>query len=126
MRVGILGGGLQGSCIALALAERGVEVILFETTHCSAGPRSRTKGRSISVTCMPAIRRCVHSEGKEGKAEDSFDCVVNALWDGRRKLNDAAGFSNSSLTALSLSGQRARPLLRKRSSRNVWAALNSR
>jgi len=40
MRVGVLGGGLQGSCIALALAERGVEVILFETTHCSAGPRS--------------------------------------------------------------------------------------
>src|SRR5439155_11411756 len=23
---------------------------------------------------------------------DSFDCVVNALWDGRLKLNEAAGF----------------------------------
>jgi glycine/D-amino acid oxidase-like deaminating enzyme len=30
MRVGILGGGLQGCCAALALAERGAEVILFD------------------------------------------------------------------------------------------------
>src|SRR4029077_9220616 len=30
MRVGVLGGGLQGCCTALALAERGAEVILFD------------------------------------------------------------------------------------------------
>ena len=30
MRVGVLGGGLQGCCTALALAERGIEVILFD------------------------------------------------------------------------------------------------
>ena len=30
MRVGVLGGGLQGCCAALALAERGAEVILFD------------------------------------------------------------------------------------------------
>ena len=30
MRVGVLGGGLQGCCIALALAQRGVEVALFD------------------------------------------------------------------------------------------------
>lgn len=30
MRVAVLGGGLQGCCVALALAERGVEVTLFE------------------------------------------------------------------------------------------------
>jgi len=30
MRVGILGGGMQGCCCALALAERGVEVTLFD------------------------------------------------------------------------------------------------
>jgi glycine/D-amino acid oxidase-like deaminating enzyme len=30
MRVGVLGGGLQGCCTALALAERGVDVILFD------------------------------------------------------------------------------------------------
>ncbi|MFH1345654.1 MAG: FAD-binding oxidoreductase [Pseudomonadota bacterium] len=30
MRVGILGGGLQGCCIALSLAERGIEVTLFD------------------------------------------------------------------------------------------------
>ena len=30
MRVGVLGGGMQGCCCALALAERGVEVTLFD------------------------------------------------------------------------------------------------
>src|SRR6478752_1446146 len=30
MRVGILGGGLQGCCAALALAERGAEITLFD------------------------------------------------------------------------------------------------
>jgi glycine/D-amino acid oxidase-like deaminating enzyme len=30
MRVGILGGGMQGCCCALALAERGIEVTLFD------------------------------------------------------------------------------------------------
>src|SRR5689334_7466662 len=30
MRVGVLGGGLQGCCAALALAERGAEVALFD------------------------------------------------------------------------------------------------
>jgi glycine/D-amino acid oxidase-like deaminating enzyme len=30
MRVGVLGGGLQGCCVALALAERGAEVTLFD------------------------------------------------------------------------------------------------
>jgi glycine/D-amino acid oxidase-like deaminating enzyme len=30
MNVGVLGGGLQGCCVALALAERGVNVVLFD------------------------------------------------------------------------------------------------
>jgi len=30
MRVGVLGGGLQGCCVALALAERGIDVTLFD------------------------------------------------------------------------------------------------
>lgn len=30
MRVGVLGGGLQGCCVALSLAERGVDVVLFD------------------------------------------------------------------------------------------------
>src|SRR5262249_48088847 len=33
MRVAVLGGGLQGCCIALALAGRGVEVALFDRNH---------------------------------------------------------------------------------------------
>ena len=30
MHVGVLGGGLQGCCVALALAERGVTVTIFD------------------------------------------------------------------------------------------------
>ena len=30
MDVGVLGGGLQGCCVALALAERGAKVTLFD------------------------------------------------------------------------------------------------
>ena len=30
MRVGVLGGGLQGCCTALSLAERGIDVTLFD------------------------------------------------------------------------------------------------
>src|SRR5690242_8201579 len=30
MLVGVLGGGLQGCCVALALADRGAEVVLFD------------------------------------------------------------------------------------------------
>jgi glycine/D-amino acid oxidase-like deaminating enzyme len=33
MRAGVLGGGLQGCCTALALAERGVDVILFDKNN---------------------------------------------------------------------------------------------
>jgi len=33
MRVGVLGGGLQGCCIALALSQRGVEVALFDRNN---------------------------------------------------------------------------------------------
>jgi glycine/D-amino acid oxidase-like deaminating enzyme len=33
MHVGVLGGGLQGCCTALALAERGVSVTLFDRNH---------------------------------------------------------------------------------------------
>src|SRR6476659_5557807 len=30
MRVGVLGGGLQGCCVALALAQHGIDVTLFD------------------------------------------------------------------------------------------------
>jgi succinate dehydrogenase/fumarate reductase flavoprotein subunit len=33
MRVGVLGGGLQGCSAALALAERGAEVVLFDKNN---------------------------------------------------------------------------------------------
>jgi hypothetical protein len=35
---------------------------------------------------------CVLSDGRDGFSRDSFDQVVNALWDGRLKLNEALGF----------------------------------
>ena len=30
MRVGVLGGGLQGCCVALSLAQHGIDVALFD------------------------------------------------------------------------------------------------
>ncbi len=48
--------------------------------------------RTVSGLKIERDRACVLSEGKDGNARDSFDCVVNALWDGRLKLNEAAGF----------------------------------
>ena len=35
---------------------------------------------------------CVLSNGRDGPSRDSFDHVVNALWDGRLGLNEALGF----------------------------------
>jgi glycine/D-amino acid oxidase-like deaminating enzyme len=35
---------------------------------------------------------CVLSNGREGPSRDSFDHIVNALWDGRLGLNEALGF----------------------------------
>ena len=35
---------------------------------------------------------CVLSEGQDGHSRDRFDHVVNALWDGRLKLNESLGF----------------------------------
>jgi glycine/D-amino acid oxidase-like deaminating enzyme len=52
----------------------------------------------IEVRCRRTVvgiepdRACIVSEGDRGPERDSFDCVVNALWDGRLKLNEAAGF----------------------------------
>ena len=41
---------------------------------------------------MERDRICVLSDGRDGHSRDSFDHVVNALWDGRFKLNEALGF----------------------------------
>jgi glycine/D-amino acid oxidase-like deaminating enzyme len=49
--------------------------------------------RTVANIEIKPDRTCVHSEGTDGHAEDSFDHVVNALWDGRLKINEAAGFS---------------------------------
>jgi glycine/D-amino acid oxidase-like deaminating enzyme len=48
--------------------------------------------RTVLSAKMECDRVCVLSEGKDGYSEDSFDYVVNALWDGRLKLNEALGF----------------------------------
>ena len=39
MRVGVLGGGLQGCCVALSLAERGVDVCLLDRNTRLLSPR---------------------------------------------------------------------------------------
>ena len=46
MRVAILGAGIQGSCVALALAERGVEVHLYDrATTCLSGASRYNEGK---------------------------------------------------------------------------------
>jgi hypothetical protein len=54
----------------------------------------------IKVRCNRTIVRaeeernrvCILSDGKDGPSRDSFDHVVNALWDGRFGLNETLGF----------------------------------
>jgi glycine/D-amino acid oxidase-like deaminating enzyme len=48
--------------------------------------------RTILGAEMERDRVCVLSDGQDGHSRDSFDHVVNALWDGRLKLNEALGF----------------------------------
>ena len=49
-------------------------------------------GRTILGAEMERDRICVLSDGQDGHSRDSFDHVVNALWDGRLRLNEALGF----------------------------------
>jgi glycine/D-amino acid oxidase-like deaminating enzyme len=57
----------------------------------------------IEVCCSRTIVRaeqersgiCVLSSGKDGPSRDSFDHVVNALWDGRLALDETLGFRAS-------------------------------
>ena len=49
-------------------------------------------GCTILGAEMERDRICVLSDGRDGHSRDSFDHVVNALWDGRFKLNEALGF----------------------------------
>ena len=49
-------------------------------------------GRTVLGAEMERDRICVLSDGRDGHSRDSFDHVVNALWDGRLKLNEALGF----------------------------------
>jgi glycine/D-amino acid oxidase-like deaminating enzyme len=49
-------------------------------------------GRTVLGAEMGRDRVCVLSDGRDGHSRDSFDHIVNALWDGRLKLNEALGF----------------------------------
>jgi hypothetical protein len=58
----------------------------------SAHPRIIVRlGRIISRAEQHERKIVVFSEGAEGSAQDSFDHVVNALWDGRMALNETLG-----------------------------------
>jgi glycine/D-amino acid oxidase-like deaminating enzyme len=48
--------------------------------------------RSIVGAEVESDGICVLSNGREGPSRDSFDHVVNALWDGRLSLNETLGF----------------------------------
>jgi glycine/D-amino acid oxidase-like deaminating enzyme len=49
-------------------------------------------GRTVLGAEMKRNQIYVSSEGQDGLSQDRFDHVVNALWDGRLKLNEALGF----------------------------------
>jgi glycine/D-amino acid oxidase-like deaminating enzyme len=68
--------------LARALRERVAADPLIEV-RCS---------RTILGAEMERDRICVLSEGQDGHFRDRFDQVVNALWDGRLRFNEAMGF----------------------------------
>src|SRR5262245_49347419 len=49
-------------------------------------------GRTVLGAEVERDRVRVLSHGRDGHSRDSFDHIVNALWDGRLKLNEALGF----------------------------------
>jgi hypothetical protein len=49
-------------------------------------------GRTVLGVEMERSRLFVLSEGQDVYSRDSFDSVVNALWDGRLRLDEALGF----------------------------------
>jgi hypothetical protein len=59
----------------------------------TAHPRIEVRCRhTVLAAEMNAAQIQVSSEGPEGHSCESFDYVVNALWDGRLKLNEELGF----------------------------------
>ena len=60
MQVGVLGGGLQGCCVALEDSPRGESASRWSTRTrtCSPGPPSPTRARCTSATCTPPTRPC--------------------------------------------------------------------
>jgi hypothetical protein len=69
----------------LALARTIEECI---TTHPLIEVRCR---RTVVGAEVERNAVCVLSEGKDGRSRDSFEHIVNALWDGRFALNEAFG-----------------------------------
>jgi glycine/D-amino acid oxidase-like deaminating enzyme len=56
MQVAVLGGGLQGCCTALALAESGVRVTLFDRNEQLLSRAAvANEGKIHPAICMPAI-----------------------------------------------------------------------
>ena len=56
MHVGVLGGGLQGCCTALALAERGINVTILDRNNSLMSRAAvANEGKIHLGTCMRAI-----------------------------------------------------------------------
>ena len=49
-------------------------------------------GHNVLAAEIERNQICVLSEGRDGPSRDSYDYVVNALWDGRLRLNEFLGF----------------------------------
>jgi glycine/D-amino acid oxidase-like deaminating enzyme len=80
----------------------------FSTPEIAINPQALARSLRACVSAHPFIEvRCgrtvvgateerggirVLSDGKDGPSSDLFDHVVNALWDGRLRINEALGF----------------------------------
>jgi hypothetical protein len=69
-----------------------VELAEAVRAHVAAHPRIELRlGQVIRSAAIEGEKVCVQSDGDAGPSRDSFDHVVNALWEGRLALNAIMG-----------------------------------
>ena len=129
MRVGVLGGGLQGCCAALALADRGAHVTLFDRNmalisraglanegkiylgYMYAGdPSLRTAKTMIAgaLSFEPFLKRYLSSDAPAFKTSMPASYVIHR--DAQRSPEEIAGYFAQVYTAIAdrISGRRSR------------------
>jgi glycine/D-amino acid oxidase-like deaminating enzyme len=72
MRVAVVGGGIQGACVALELAERGVNVELFEAKHAVMDGASRHSEGKIHLGFVYANDPSLETASLQARGAGSF------------------------------------------------------